>query len=99
MTLPSYQFGIRLGDDFQGTPSVSSIITSFKMEKFRAFCDVPTNINLKMMEESDEFTLGGEHNAVLFTQEHLVVGLWFPVPAIVKHFFTFHHGTTGPYPS
>ena len=119
MTLPSYQFGIRLGADFcflappfgllaewrevsdfhpsggsrektyRGTPSVSSIILSLTMEELRAYCDVPTNIDLKLMEESDESTMGGEHNAVFFTWEHLVAGLRFHVPAIIKQFLHF----------
>ena len=70
-------------------PSTSSIISSLTMEELRAYCDVPTNIDLKLMEESDESTLGGEHNAVLFTREHLEVGLHFPVLAIVKQFLHF----------
>ena len=73
----------------RGTLSTSSIISSLTMEELRAYCDVPDNINLKMMEESDESTLGGEHNAVFFTQEHLVAGLRFPMPAIVKQFLHF----------
>ena len=66
------------------TPSASSIISSLTIEELRAYCDVPANIDLKLMEESDESTLGGEHNAVFFTREHLTVGLRLPVPAIVK---------------
>ena len=119
MTLPSYQFGIRLRADFchpsfwfacrmargqeatstrqvdrerrptRGTLSTSSIISSLTMEELRAYCDVPDNINLKLMEEPDESTMGGEHNAVFFTREHLVAGLFFPVPAIVKQVLHF----------
>ena len=59
------------------------------MEELRSYCDVPDNIDLKLMEESDEYTLGGEHNAVFFTQEHLVAGLRFPVPTLIKQFFHF----------
>ena len=59
------------------------------MEELRAYCDVPNNIDLKLIEESDESTLGGEHNAVFFNREHLPPGLRFPVPAIVKQFFHF----------
>ena len=54
-----------------------------------AYCEVPDNINLRLMERADESTLGGEHNGVFFTQEHLAVGLRFPVPAIVKQFLHF----------
>ena len=41
------------------------------------------------MEEPNESTLGGEHNALFFTQEHLTAELRFPVPAIVKQFLHF----------
>ena len=59
------------------------------MEELRAYCDVLDNIDLKLMEEQDESTLGGEHNAVFFTREHLAAGLRFPVAAIVKQFLHF----------
>ena len=73
----------------RGTPSASSIISSLTMEELRAYCYVPNNIDLKLMKEPDESTLGGEHNAVFFTLEHLAAGLRFPVPAIVKQFLHF----------
>ena len=59
------------------------------MVELRAYCDVPDNIDLNLIGEPDEFTLGGEHNAVFFTREHLTVGLLFSVPAIVKQFLHF----------
>ena len=49
-----------------------------------AYCEVPDNIDLRLMERTDESTLGGEHNGVFFTWEHLAVGLRFLVPALVK---------------
>ena len=73
----------------RGTPSASSIISSITMEELRAYCDVPTDIDLKLMEGPDESTLGGEHNAVFFTREHLAAGLRFPMPAIIKQFLHF----------
>ena len=73
----------------RGTPSASSIISFLTMEELRAYCDVPDNIDLKLMEEPDESTLGGEHNAVFFTREHLATGLRFPVLALVKQFLHF----------
>ena len=54
-----------------------------------AYCEVPDNINLRLMERADESTLGGEHNGVFFTWEHLAVGLRFPVPTLVKKFLHF----------
>ena len=59
------------------------------MEELKAYCEVPNNIDLRLMERADESTLGGEHNGVFFTREHLAAGLRFPVPAIVKQFLHF----------
>ena len=68
----------------RATPSASSIISSLTMEELMVYCEVPNNIDLQLMERTDESTLGGEHNGVFFTREHLVAGLRFPVPALVK---------------
>ena len=68
----------------RATPSTSSIISSLTMEELMAYCEVPDNIDLWLMDRIDESTLGGEHNSVFFTREHLEVGLCFPVPALVK---------------
>ena len=67
----------------RATPSTSSVIASLTMEELKVYCEVPDNINLQLMERADDSTLGGEHNGVFFTREHLAVGLRFPVPAIV----------------
>ena len=58
----------------RGTRSASSIVSSLTMEELRAYYEIPNNIDLKLMEKPDEFTLGGEHNAVFFTQEQLRSG-------------------------
>ena len=79
----------RPGGCFQATPSTSSIISSLTMEELKAYCGVPNNIDLRLMERANESTLGGEHNGVFFTQEHLAAGLRFPMPAIVKQFLHF----------
>ena len=50
---------------------------------------MPDNIDLQLMERADNSMLGGEHNGVFFTREHLAAGLRFPVPAIVKQFLHF----------
>ena len=73
----------------RATPSASNIISSLTMEELIAYCKVPDNIDLRLMDMTDESTLGGEHNGVFFTGEHLVVGLRFPVPTLVKQFFHF----------
>ena len=74
----------RPGGRLRATPSASSIISSLTIKELMAYCEVPDNINLWLMERADKSTLGGEHNGVFFTQEHLAAGLRFPVPAIVK---------------
>ena len=73
----------------RGTPSASSIIASLTMEDLMEYGEVLDNIDLKLVDGTNESTLGGEHNGVFFTQEHLTAGLRFPVPAIVKPFFHF----------
>ena len=70
-------------------PSASSIIASLTMEELKAYCEVPDNIDLMLMDRADESTLDGEHNGVFFTREHLAAELRFPVPAIVKQFLHF----------
>ena len=84
----SNQAGRRQGPT-RGTPSASSIISSLTMEELRAYCDVLDNIDLKLMEEPDESNMGGQHNSVFLTREHLATGLRFPVPALVKQFLHF----------
>ena len=79
----------RPGGRPRATPSASSVIASLTMEELKFYCEVPDNIDLRLMERADNSTLGGEHNGVFFTREHLAVGLRFPVPAIVKQFLHF----------
>ena len=54
-----------------------------------AYYEVPDNIDIRLMERTDESTLGGEHSGVFFTREHLAAGLHFPVLALVKEFLHF----------
>ena len=70
-----------LGGRLWAMPSARSIISSLTMEELKAYCEVPDNIDLRLMERADESTLGGEHNGVFFNCEHLAAGLCFPVPA------------------
>ena len=79
-----------------GTRSTSHIVLSLTVEELRSYCEVPENIDLKLMDELDESTIGGEHNAVFFTHEQLIAGLRFPVPALVKQFFSLYQGATDP---
>ena len=53
------------------------------------YCEVPDNIDLRLMERANDSTLGREHNGVFFTHEHLAAGLHFPVSTIVKQFLHF----------
>ena len=68
----------------RATTSTSSVIASLTMEELKVYCEVPDNIELQLMERADDSTLGGEHNGVFFTREHLAAGLRFLVPTIVK---------------
>ena len=79
----------RLEGRLRATSSTSSIISSLTMEELRVYFEVPNNINLRLMERADESTLGGKHNDVFFTREHLAAGLRFPMPTIVKQFLHF----------
>ena len=79
----------RPGGRPRAKPSASNIIASLMMEELKVHYKVPNNIDLWLMERADKSTLGGEHNGVFFTREHLTVGLRFPVPAIVKQFLHF----------
>ena len=71
------------------TLSARSIVSSLTMEELRTYCEIPDNIDLKLMEKPDKSTIGGEHNGVSFTREKLAAGLCFPVPALVKQFLHF----------
>ena len=79
----------RLGGRLRATPSASGIISTLTMEELMAYCEVHDDIDLRLMDRADESSLGGEHNGVFFTREHLATELRFPVPAIVKQFFHF----------
>ena len=73
----------------RGTRSTSRIVSSLTVEELRSYCEIPEDIDLNLMDELDESTLGGEHNAMFFTREQLTVRLRFPVPALVKQFLHF----------
>ena len=72
-----------------GTRSTSHIVSSLTVEELRSYCEVPKNIDLKLMDEPDESTMDGEHNAVFFTREKLTAGLRFLVPTLFKQFLHF----------
>ena len=76
----------RPGGRLRVTPSTISIISSLTMEELMTYCEVLDNIDLQLMDRTDESTLGGEHNGVFFTREYLATGLHFLVPALVNSF-------------
>ena len=73
----------------RGTRSTSHIVSSLTVEELRSYCEIPEDIDWKSMDESNESTLGGKHNAVFFTQKQLTAGLNFLVPALVKQYLHF----------
>ena len=79
----------RPGGRPRAKPSASSIIASLTMEELKVYCEVLDNIDHWLMERVDDSMLGGEHNGVFFTREHLAVRLRFPVSSIVKQFLHF----------
>ena len=79
----------RPGGRPRAKPSTSNVIASLTMEELKVYCEVPNNIDLWLMERADDSTMGGEHNGVFFTREHLAARLRFPVPTIVKQFLHF----------
>ena len=79
----------RPGGRPRAKPSASNVIASLTMEELKVYCEVPDNIDLRLMERANDFALGGEYNGVFFTREHLAARLRFPVLAIVKQFLHF----------
>ena len=73
----------------RGSPSTSSIISSLSMEELRTYCEILDNIDIMLSGGPTRNTVGGDDNAMFFTQEQLVAGLCFPVPTLVKQFLHF----------
>ena len=48
----------RPGGRPRAAPSGSSVIASLTMEELKVYCEVPNNIDLRLMERADESTLG-----------------------------------------
>ena len=71
------------------TPSISSLISSLSMEELRSYCQIPNNIDFELPDGSVESTVNEEDSVVYFTQEHLAVGLCFPISSLVKQFLHF----------
>ena len=88
----------RPGGCLQATPSASRIISSLTMEELMAYCEVPNNIDLQLMDRTDESTLGGEHNGVFFYPRAPRNWAALPCPSPSQAFFAFHPGAPGSYP-
>ena len=74
----------------QGTPSISNIILSLTIEELRAYCDVPDNIDLKLMEEPDESNMGREHNVEFFYPGTPCSRASLPCACPCQAIFAFH---------
>ena len=57
----------------RGTPSTSSIISSLPMEELRAYCEIPDDIDVMLLDGPAENTVGEEYTVVFFTREQLAV--------------------------
>ena len=88
----------RPGGRLRATPSASRIILSLTMEELLAYCEVLDNIDLWLMERTDESTLGGEHNYVFFYLGAPCSRATLPRVGPSQAVFTFHPGAPGSYP-
>ena len=66
--------------------SAIHIVSSLTMEELRTYCETLDDIDLKLTDNPDESTLGGEHNAVFFTLEQHAVGLRFSMLTLLNSF-------------
>ena len=55
----------------RGMRSTSHIVSSLTVEELRSYCEIPEDIDLKLMDEPDESTPGWEHNAVFLPESNL----------------------------
>ena len=88
----------RLGRRLRAAVSISSVISSLMIEELMAYCEVPDNIDLRLMERADESTLGGEHNGVFFYPG--APRSWATLPSAdpSQAVSAFHPGAPGSYP-
>ena len=54
-----------------------------------AYCEIPDDIHVVLLEGPDENTVAEEYNTMFFNRVQLEAGLCFPVPSLVKQFFHF----------
>ena len=76
------------GGRHRAKPSASNVIASLTMEELKVYCEVPDNIDLRLMERADDSTLGGafsSRTALSRTNHSQTV-------------FTFYPSAPSPYP-
>ena len=59
------------------------------MKELRSYCEILDDIDVMLSDGPAQNIVGGEDNAVFFTQEQLAAGLRFPVSSLVKQFLHF----------
>ena len=57
-------------------PTVSSLVVAMPVEDLRSFRQVPTAMRFEVSDGTATSTIGAVDNAVYFTQEQFVVGLF-----------------------
>ena len=67
------------------------------MEELKVYCEVPDNVDLRLMERTDESTLGGEHNNVFFYPRTPSSLATLSRPGHNQTVSTFHSGAAGSY--
>ena len=60
----------RPGGRPRAKPSTSSVIASLTIEELKVYCEVPDNIDLRLMERADDSTLDGN------TMENTTIPRW-----------------------
>ena len=93
----------RPGGRTWATPSASSIISSLTMEELMTYYEVPDNIDLQLMERTDESILGGEHNGVFFypgapRNRATLPRAMLPCASPSQAIFAFYPSAPGSYP-
>ena len=64
----------------------SSIISSLSIDEVRSYCQIPEDIDFKLLDGPTESNVGEACNLVFFTWEHLAAGLRFPVSSLINKF-------------
>ena len=65
-------------------PTASNLVATMSAEELRLYNQVPTEINLEMLDSLTTSIVGEADNAIYFIREQFVARLPFPVPSLVK---------------